>query len=49
MTLEHIILTLTLDTILASDAIVVFVIPLVALQTSSHLICEEQLWNFIVL
>jgi hypothetical protein len=40
---------MTLDNFVASDTIVAFVIPLVALLTSSPLMWrEEHLWNFFV-
>jgi hypothetical protein len=50
MILDHIVATMTLDTIYACDTIVAFVIPFVALLTSSPLLFrEEDLWNFSVL
>jgi hypothetical protein len=50
MILDHIVATMTLYTSVASDIIVSFVIPLVALLTSSPVMWrEEHLWNFSVL
>jgi hypothetical protein len=55
ITLDHIVATMTLDHIVATtallfDNIVVFVIPLVAIMTSSPVMRhKEHLWNFCVL
>jgi hypothetical protein len=50
MTLNHIISTITSDNIVALDNIVAFVITLVALLTSSPVMClKNHLWNFSVL
>jgi hypothetical protein len=43
VTLDHIVVAVTLDTIVA------FVIPLVAQLTSSLMWCKERFWNFSVL
>jgi hypothetical protein len=50
VTSYHIVATMTLDNIVASDTTDAFIIPLVAMLTSSPVMCrEEQLWNFSVL
>jgi hypothetical protein len=47
---HRIVTTMPLDTIAAFDAVVAFVIPLLALLTSSPVIWrQEHLWNFSVL
>jgi hypothetical protein len=46
MILDQIVVTVIMDTTAASDNIVVFVIPLVALLTSTPVMCRQQhLWN----
>jgi hypothetical protein len=48
--LDHIVAGMTLDTIIAFNTTVAFVLPLVALLTSSPTMWhKEHLWNFSVL
>jgi hypothetical protein len=48
MTLDHIVATMTLDTIVAFDIIVAFVIPVVALLTSSPVMWRKNTFRILV-
>jgi hypothetical protein len=49
VSLNHIVATITLDTIISLSVIIAFVIPLVALLTSLPAMWrKEHLWNFCV-